>query len=375
MRKIIIPILAFIISVIATCFWQKYGESWEILADGEKYLLIVESKIVSAPFGYRILIPYLVKILPLNPNTGFQLITTICLAATAVFIALYQLKMFDPSRLVAIACLFYFSSFAFIYYSTTLIRPDPFILMLIAFIIYRSNDNISSLMILLLITLGIFAHETILICIIFLWIDKIFQQKITGGMKYKYSQLLVISIGSIFVFIVSRKVLNVEVSSNMSYHKNLSDMFFYVIERNGGFTKHLMRIYASFGPIWLYALYFVSQYRSYKNYLTYYIICLFCIGLTFFATDTLRIMSLIYFPTIIYASRFIYNLMKSGQRNISISLILLQLLFSYIVYGHLRTFEASVAMNNIAILLSFITLILCIYVETRTRLKKSAVIN
>jgi hypothetical protein len=54
--------------------------------DEIRYLAMAEDRMVEAPFGYRVLVPRIVALLPWSHDVGFRLITVLSLGATAVIV-------------------------------------------------------------------------------------------------------------------------------------------------------------------------------------------------------------------------------------------------------------------------------------------------
>jgi hypothetical protein len=133
------------------------------------------------------------------------------------------------------------------------------------------------------------------------------------------------------------------------------------ISYSGGIVKHLMRIYAAFGPILLYAVSFLLAEPDKRKLLSFLFIFLAGISVTFLATDTLRAISVVNFPIILFAAAFIKKIFDLGKWKFAILCIIVQIFYSWLVFGHLISFEESLFMNQFAIVLSSTALLLCFF--------------
>jgi hypothetical protein len=95
--------------------------------------------------------------------------------------------------------------------------------------------------------------------------------------------------------------------------------------------------------------------------MVYIILLLITVAATFLATDTLRVMAIISFAVIVYASHFLVSIWKKEHYTVTFILLSLQIIYTSVVYLNLRTFESSLEWNIIAAILSIISLLLCIW--------------
>jgi hypothetical protein len=362
LKRHYIFVLYCIYGLVASLFWLYVGEPWENLADGSHYLLMYEGRIAQSPFGYRILTPTIASLLPYSPSVNFKIVTIGCLSLTSGVLASYSNKFKNGTTFTILVSLFWLCSFPFIYYGTTLVRADAPMFLILALVLSISKMRINILLIFILIAVGSMAHETMLIIIPILWIDKIVSGDLSGGKLFSYQQLFFLSMISLLVVFIFRKLITVT-PGGMSYMNGIFSMLEFVVEYSGGWIKHALRIYAAFGPILLFAFFYTAPWKSRNTTFEFLSIFLIALLTTFLATDTLRVMAIIVFPVIIYATKYLKEMWTRGFRVKSFLLVFLQLSYSYVVYGHLRSFESSLQLNLIAALISFVALATCIYSE------------
>tara|TARA_B110000008_G_scaffold279467_1_gene326636 strand:- start:126 stop:1226 length:1101 start_codon:yes stop_codon:yes gene_type:complete len=352
--------LAYVFGLIASFIWLSFGETWQVFGDAVHYVSIYNGDLAPAPWGYRVMTPFLAKLFPWDIQTNFTFVSLNCLALTNGVLALYGRRVGLNLNGITILTLFWIFSYPFAYYSSTLIRADAPMLLTLALIILWSKYKVSALILLISITLGTFFHEMILIIIPALWLDKFFSGNLTGGRLYSNFELLIISLFPILIMIFTRanlmEVLLVSEESSITSS---------ILEYTGGSLKHILRIYATYGPAIIFCMVFIAT--SQKSSIIIPVIGLFFITIlaTFLATDTLRVMSIIFLPIFLNATKFLINTNKQSNLNL-ILIFSLQMTYSFIVFGHLRTFEASVIMNIIAAGISFFALILSLISYKKT---------
>lgn len=352
-------LLVSLLSLFFSLIWIYVGEKWEVLADGTHYMLMYDGHIANSPFGFRILTPWLASILPWDAKTSFTIVTLACLSVTTGILLQYISEFHKFNITKFFVFISWVTSFPFIYYGTTLIRADALMLLIISLVILLSKYNASSLLLFILLSIGTLSHEMVMIVIPFLLLDKFLSGSLSGGSNYSYRQLFFITLGTLIFFIAVRLIVETNISSSPSYLKSPVEMFTYVVSYSGGFIKHLLRMYASFGPIFLFSiLYLLFIEKNLSNTFVYIGTLILVFLATFLATDTLRVMAIFYFPIIIYASYFLTYIWKKGLIWETYALVSLQLFYSYIVYLHLRTFESSSLLNIFAASISLVALLL-----------------
>ncbi len=354
-RPIILFPLTYIMGLIGAVIWLSFGESWQIFGDAVHYVSVYNGELAPAPWGYRIMTPFLAQLLPWDVKTNFAMISINSIALTTGVLSLYGKKIGFTLKDILFLIFFWMISYTFVYYSTAIIRADAPMLLILATIFLLSKYRVSATILLILISFGTFFHEMILISIPALWLDKIFSGKLTGGMNYKFYELVIISIGSLFIVIIARSFF-----INVLPGSDLGSPVISILEYTGGSVKHALRIYAAYGPVLLFCLFFVVIKRLSSVVYPFAGLLLITISATFYAADTLRIMSILYLPVLLYATQYLLIHLKNEKYKTFLSLTLLQIMFSFTVFGNLRTFETSIILNMIAITISFVSLAFCI---------------
>ena len=359
----------FFLSLFFSIFFNAYAGQLDTLGDGTHYMSMYYGDLAKSPFGYRMLTPYIAKLLPWEAIISFKIITFFSLGLTSALLGIYSNKIKLPLIFTIALIFFWFFSYPFIYNSTTVVRVDPPMLLLISVIILESKYRVSYIFHLFFICLGVLFHEMILIVIPALWFDKIFKGNLTGGLTYKYWSLILITIISLAFFLFTRNYLEVLPSHGMSYIDTPFEMIKFVLTKSGGVIMHILRIYSSFGPILIFSIFFVFFQKKTFESLPFWLVLMLVIAATFFAVDTLRVMSIIYLPILLYSVQFLHSIWNSGFKYLALSGFGLQILFSIVVYLNFASFESSISLNLIAALFSLASLIICCFISYRNYFK------
>lgn len=362
-------ILASFISLVFSFLWMFLGDSWEISGDALHYMDLYNNQIAKSPFGYRILTPYLASLLPWDAITNFTIVTLTSLSFASGAILLYAKKLGTPKLNIIFIFVLWATSYPFIYYGTTFVRADSPIFFLIALTILLSKYHTSAIVLLVLLAIGTLFHEMVMVVIPMLWLDRLFLGSLSGGKKYNYRQLLLITFGTLSFYMITKIIIPTNPNTSMSYLNSPIAMFTHILDYTGGSIKHILRIYASFGPVMLFSIFYILFInKKVSDILVYFGLFFIVAAATFLAADTLRVMAIFYFPIIIYGSYFLISIWVKGHYITTILLILLQVSYTFIVYLNLRTFESSILWNVIAGGISLITLLLCFF-EIRKKSK------
>ena len=362
-HKLVFSLILFISSLFFSFLCNSLVSQLNTLGDGIYYMSMYNDEIVKSPWGYRIATPFLASLMPFEPIISFKIITFLSLCFTSIILGLYSDKMRLPFLFSVIFIVFWFFSFAFIYNSTSIVRVDPLMLLLISVIILLSKYRVSNMIILILLCFGIIVHEMVLITIPILWIDKIFGGNLTGGSMYKYKELVFITFLTLCFFLISRTQIEVLPEKVMSYIDTPFQMVNYVLSKSGGVFKHILRIYSSFGPILVFSVFCFLFRKKLNTSIPYIFILLTAVAATFLAVDTLRVMSIIYIPVLFYSVQYLYLIQKLGYEYLTIFCIFSQILFSLLVYMNFATFESSILLNLISASLSILSLLVCCYIS------------
>jgi hypothetical protein len=356
------------IGLLGALLWLLLGEPWEVLADGSQYMAMFNGQATSPPFGYRVLTPFLAHLLPWSAAINFGAVTVACLSLASGFLALFGRAAGLPMRAVILLCTLWASSFAFIYYDTTRIRADAPMLMLMAAFFWLTIKRASVGWLWLVMAAGILSHETMLVCLPAIWLDKLLNKDLTGGRHYGHVPLIGLSLATLGVLVLVHSQVTVTSHIEQSYLDGPLAMVAYTLKYSGGPIKHVLRIYAAYGPALLFAVLAVAPWRASREALGLVALLLLAVVATFMATDTLRVMAIVYVPVLFYAARFVSQVWQRQGAAVGGGLIGLQLTYAYLVYGHLRTFKASHSMNLMAAALSALAVVLLAFVMWRERI-------
>jgi hypothetical protein len=356
-------LLVTIGSALILAFWILFTEHGQMSSDTEAYMKMYQGEKAIVPFGYRILTPFLASLIPSSMLFGFGFVSSVSLVLTTPLIALYSYKLHFSKQEILLSCLFWSCTYAFVYYGVSFFRVDaPMYLCLAAFLVlslYKKNI----LILFLVLAIGQLAHETILIALPIIFADKIFKGKFSGGQLYSYKELTLLAVLVLAEYVLVRRLIFLPKGDIVNYMSN-SPMTVVksTIESTGGLIKYLMRIYATHGPLIVYAVTGLTLTNSWRQIASFAVVFFAAIFLSLFATDTLRVMSIVTIPIIVLGVQIIYTSWKLVNKGVGYLLIGLQLLYSWLVFGHLRSFESSKTMNIIAIIISFIAFVTSAYV-------------
>lgn len=321
--------------------------------DAKFYIDLFNKRLTQSPFAYRLVSPFIANLLPFKIEYNFLIITFICNSIIAIL--LYKILNYEIFRYFI---LFFLTSYIFFYYNSHPIRVDPLMLLLITMIIYLLKKEYNITFITLIFIISITTHEMSFIFLIFLLIDNFFKLDFFYTKKYKFSSIILTLFFSLVYYYYLRKKVLILSTNELSYNSDKIALIKYVINYSGGFLKHLLRIYSSFGPVLLYAMTYIICYKKINTIFALILIFIIQIIFTFLAADTLRVMELSYFLILFFASNFL-NIINS--KKVITFLILIQISYSIIVFGNLNnSFEKNIYLNIIAISLSLFSFIICI---------------
>ncbi len=350
---------AFIGSIFVCLVWVLIADEWSVLADGVHYMKMYEGEVADSPFGYRVLAPLIASLLPFSAKESFAVVTVSALALTASLLWLYAADQGLSLLGRAVAVLFWLTSFPFIYYGTTFIRADAIMYLVIALVFVLSRQKVSFILLMCLVAIGTLAHEMVLIVVPALWLDRVFGGSLTGGKSYTFRDLSIILVGALVFYVVSRNVVEVGVPDVPTYLKDPLQMALYAIEYSGGILNHILRSYAAFGPAFIFSFLYVLFFRrEIPDVIVYLLLVVMVFGATFLATDTLRVMGILFVPVVVYSASFVWFIWGIGARIPAIGLVVLQVGYSSVVYLNLQTFEGSQGLYVAAAMISVAALFL-----------------
>jgi len=353
--------------LLAALVWLWLGERWEVPADGQRYMALYEGRLTEAPFAYRWLTPALARLLPWSATVNFSVVTIGSLSLATGFVALLGRSLQWPTRAVLLTCLLWISAFAFVYYGTTRVRADGPMLMLMPALFLAARARVSIIWLALIMLTGCMAHETMLVCLPLLWLDKRLALGQWGGQHYRQAQLLGVGALCLAAISLTHHFTPIAPAVETTYVDGPRAMLVFTLKHTGGPVKHLLRLYAGYGPALLYAIAGVAAWRQRREAIALGAMLLLVATASLMATDTLRIMAIVYVPVLLLAARWLEQVWQSQGAGMGASLVGLQLAYAGLVYGHLRSFKASHSMNLLAAGLSALAMGLIAWALWRQR--------
>jgi hypothetical protein len=359
--------VAFIIAYGVGLICHQLCEPWYLVGDALEYLKIYNGELSLSPFGYRVLTPYLARLLSWDPYTNFGVVTLTSLSLVSSILAVYFIRMKYSAAFLVVFGILWFTSFPFIYYSSTIVRADGPVFLAVALLIFILSMKGRVAAIVSLIIVGVTAHELILVYPVFLIVDKFFRSDILHTKGYELKSLLLISVIGLGAFLFIHAIIKTAGGSvEPSYLKSPSEIVYFVVRYSGGVINHILRIYASYGPALIFCFFYVLLYAK-KNVKMTFFVSFGIVGFaTLLATDTLRVMAIYFFVVFLFAAKFVIEIWENGHSGIqAIILLLLQFVYTCLVYGHLRTFELSEYLYIEAAFLSITAIGYCTFISRK----------
>lgn len=357
------PGLALFVAVFALVLWAILGEPWEIGGDAALYLRMSAGEAVQAPFGHRILAPWLVSLAPMEPRLAFALLSWSSLAGAALALFVYartSVRQGGTARVGWIALGFLVCSYAFAYYGTALVRVDPPALALLVLALALAAQGRPTWLVAVILVPATLAHETTLVLLPILVLDRALGARLLGDRRLTWAELALIAAAGLAAFVGCRALTPViAVEAQISYLTTPSAILAHVLQYSGGALRHVQRVYAAYGPVLVYAL--LAGVLGARGRARLFVPAVLSVGvvLTLLATDTLRVMAVIFPVVLLYGARFVAEAWRRQGALLAGGLVAAQGAYAWLVFGHLRTFEGSarlqlgaIGVSGIAVLLS-----------------------
>ncbi|MEE2769548.1 MAG: hypothetical protein VX835_00510, partial [Pseudomonadota bacterium] len=297
-----------LVSLVFVCFFKLFGESWPtVVGDAEYYVNLYNYEDTIAPYGYRILIPYLAKFLPFGMTINFEIIQMISLCSLSGLILCYfNLDNRLSLKNNALLTILFVNTYPFVYSSTSHIRLDAPLLCIMMLFILFTKQNRNTFILIFTIFVGILIHEMFLFTIVLVLFDKILNTKITGSENLNSKQILILVVSSLLFYSLSRAYIPILASD---YHVGPSMFFQFFVYHFSIYNKFglilLSKIYATFGPLWLFLVSYLYINKCRNKILFVLFAGLILFALTFLAADTLRVTSIYYLIIILYSFQFL----------------------------------------------------------------------
>ena len=347
------PGRAVFVTAIALVAWSLVAEPWALTGDALVYLQMAAGETVQAPFGFRVLAPWIAGILPMAPVLAFELLSWASLLVAAVALVAFARASAEPAeadRRGWIVLAFFVTSYALVYYATASVRVDPLALALLAGCLALLATGRSAGWVALLMVPTVLAHETALVLVPILWLDRLCGAGLLGRRRLSWGALLGITTVGAAAYLASRALLPAAApEGQVSYLTTPSAILAHVIAHVGGVVKHGQRIYAAYGPALVYAaLAGVALMRGRARLFVPGVLAL-GVGLTLLATDTLRVMAVLFPVVLLFAAQLVEVAWTRRGPALAVALVGAQCVYAGVVFGHLRTFEGSRALQLAAI--------------------------
>ena len=201
-----ITLLLVLFGLTALTASLRFGTSYPNFPDSEKYLTLVDAfrgevplNETVSPFNYRILLPLITAILPVDPAMFMSWTNTILLFVLAFIMYRIPRKFGFGQVSSTIAAAFCMVSWPVMQYGSSVLVETPFMVCL-ALGIYAILDKWNWKYILIITTVGVLFKETaLLIALVYLFYDwkKAIPVGVSGGIAYLGARILMSdSIGS-----------------------------------------------------------------------------------------------------------------------------------------------------------------------------------
>lgn len=349
-------IFAASVSLVA---WSVLGEGWTLTGDGEQYLTMAAGERGAAPFGYRTLTPALAGLLRTDPVLAFRLVNWTALVTAAVALTGWA-RARAPRReraaarpVAAVVLGLFLVSFAVVYYGTILVAVDPPALALLALALWLLAKEGSPWVIGGLLAFAVLAHETALVLVPLLVLDRVLAARALSSRPLDWPGVAAVTACGIGAYVAARaSVPVVETAEQISYLTTPTAIVAHVLERSGGLVTHAQRAYAAWGPALVYALIGGVVLARGRARLFVPAVVGVAVTLSLLATDTLRVMAVIFPVVLLAAAQLVVHAARTHGRTLAAGLIGAQIGYAALVFAHLRSFEGSRTLQLAAIALS-----------------------
>ncbi|MGB0429189.1 MAG: hypothetical protein ACPGLV_01855 [Bacteroidia bacterium] len=211
LRPIWIILSVFFVFSLRTNRWNNWLEGLigSKIADDKYYLELIthfsigQPEIVKAPFGYRILIPFLASKFPFSPETALNILNFLALLAT-VFVMARCFKHLAKNALLynSLITLFIFS-FPTAYYSS-IGYLDIWVVFMASIIAYLAIFNKGIIWYLVVFAVGVFIKESVIVLLPFVIAHQLSKKPLKGTPKIY--QTILFSVVSFLIWLIAYKI-------------------------------------------------------------------------------------------------------------------------------------------------------------------------
>ena len=261
------------------------------------------------------------------------------------------------ARRATLAAAFCVASFGVAYGATAGVRADPLLLVAVAAAVTVGRSRGGGALAAVAVA-GVLAHEMALFGLVALGVERATGARLFGREAPRASwRALGAAAACAVAVLVAVRLATDALPASQSNWADTSPlrMAAHALRYGGGPVLYAGRVYAAFGPAALFALAALVSRRRREQLAAAGLVATAAL-LTFLATDTLRVMAIAGVVVLPLAAAFVDRLLARRLPALAALAVVTQALFSAVVYGHLRTVEASGALQVAAAALSVVAL-------------------
>ena len=349
LQKFIKILLVFFVSITMSYFFYFFGDTWGIYGDAIQYVNLYEGKDALSPWSQRPLTPFIATIIPTSVKNSFLIVNYLCLAITSILIFLF---FQNPNNKYEnyIILIFWIISYPFSYYSSSIIRVDPMVLMGMMLLLYLNKNFYNFYINLLLITFFSFSHSLMILSSFFLILFMILKNSILNINRNLVHVIIYFLLP--FLILILHKVIFSSGNQN-----SFIDVVIGTLNYSGGIKNHFLRFFSTFGPLFVLLFFFTIEKRNSDSLIILSVITAIFI-LSLLAADTLRVTSYIYIFVLFYSSRMIFSM---GLKNkFEAYIIFISVLLYFLILGlNLKSVEENFLYTSFLGIFCLVVLVIC----------------
>lgn len=340
----------FLFSITMSFFFYFFGDTWGVYGDAIEYVNLYEGKDALSPWSQRPLTPFIASIIPTNVKNSFLIVNYLCLAITSILIFLFFQSPNNKYENYVIL-IFWIISYPFAYYSSSIIRVDPMVLMGMMLLLYLNKNYYNFYMNLLLITFFSFSHSLMIFSSFFLILFMTLKNSILNINRNLF-HIFVYFLLPFFILILHKIIFS---SGNQN---SFIEIVMGTLNYSGGLIRHFLRFFSTFGPLFILTFFFTIEKRNSNSLLILSVISLIFI-LSLLAADTLRVTSYIYIFVLFYSSKMIFSI--SSNNKFEAYIIFISAFFYFLTLGlNLKSVEENFFYTSLLAIFCLIVLVICI---------------
>jgi len=330
-------------------FFYFFGDAWGIYGDAIQYVNLYEGKNALSPWSQRPLTPLIAATIPLSVKSSFLIVNYLCLAITSILIFLFFQNPNNKYENLIIL-IFWIISYPFTYYSTSIIRVDPMVLMGMMLLLYLNKRSYNLYINLLLITFFSFSHSLMIFASFFLILFMTIKNSILN-INRNLLHIFIYFLLPFFILILH------EIIFSSDHQNSFVEVVMGTLNYSGGVMSHFLRFFSTFGPLFVLTFFFTIGKRNSDSLVILSIISSIYI-LSLLAADTLRVTSYIYIFVIFYSSKMIFCI---GLKNKFEAYIIFTsaLLYFFTLGLNLKSVEENFVYTSLLAIFCLIVLVIC----------------